>query len=138
MAPPTPITNTTLLIHARWFDLAIHPPLASARSRVTHTSMRPCPRAPDPSDRTGAALQERAGAHPASELPRVDDHLASRKDGFGHARDLPSFVRVIVHLHMMRLRRERRGLLGIENHDVGVGPRGDGAFLREHAEDLGG
>ena len=87
---------------------------------------------------TRVALQERTGPRFARELPAVDDHLAARQDGFGDARHLPSFIRVVVHLHVMRLRRQRRLLLRIEDDDVGVGARRDRAFLREHAEDLRG
>ena len=40
----------------------------------------------------------------AGELPAVDDHLPARENGFGDARHLSSFIRVVIHLHVMRLR----------------------------------
>src|SRR5262245_38306866 len=80
------------------------------------------------SSASDAALEERAGAGLAREHSAVDDDLAARDDRVADAGHFPAFVRVVVHSHVQRLRPEPLLLLRIEDDDVGVRARRDGAL----------
>src|SRR5688500_6365541 len=65
-------------------------------------------------------LQERPATGAADELSTVDDDLPARNYGVGDARHFAPFVRVVIHLHMQRLRGQHHRLFWIEDDDVGV------------------
>src|SRR5579864_1167059 len=85
-----------------------------------------------------ASLHERPRSGLAGEGPAVDDHAAARDHGLSHARDLAAFVRVVVHVHVQGLVGQPLGLVGIEDHEIGVRSRRDRALARKEAEDLRG
>src|SRR5580765_3771562 len=82
---------------------------------------------------TGCTFQERARASPSHELPVLDDHSAPRQHGVCRAGHLAPFVRVVVDVHVQRLRRERDGPVGIEHDDVGVRAWRNRAFAWKEA-----
>ena len=84
----------------------------------------------------GLAAEELAGAGAAGELIFVDDGAAAGKDSFCGALDLDAFEHGIVDAHVMCLRADDFFVIGIEEHDVGVGADGDRAFAREEAEEF--
>ena len=70
------------------------------------------------------------------ELAVLDDQPAARQHGVCRAGHLAAFVRVVVDVHVQRLRRERDRPIGIEDDDVGVRAWRNRAFARKEAEDL--
>src|SRR5262245_53944911 len=84
----------------------------------------------------GRAFEKRPLPRAPDELPVLDHQSAARQHGVGGAGHLASLVRVVVDLHVERLRRQGERAVGIENDDVGVGAWRDRALLREQAEDL--
>src|SRR2546425_8861353 len=67
-----------------------------------------------------AALDEAATPLLADELVLLDDHLAPREDDGGLALDLAALVWVVVHAHVMRLRRDRGCRPRVPDDDVGI------------------
>src|SRR5438105_12241909 len=67
------------------------------------------------------SFQKGSRAGFAGEPARVDDDLAARDHGVGHAGHFATFVRVVVDAHVQRLDAESELLLRIEDDNVGVG-----------------
>ena len=86
----------------------------------------------------GLAAEELADARAADEFAGVDDGAAAGKDGLGGAFDADAFKHGIVHAHMMGFRADDFFVIGIEDHQVGVGANGDGAFARIEAKEFCG
>src|SRR6266478_8191579 len=86
----------------------------------------------------GLAAEELAGAGAADEFAGVDDGAAAGEDGFGRAFDADALEHGIVHAHVVGLGADDFLVVGIEDHQVGVGADGDGAFARVEAEEFCG
>ena len=78
----------------------------------------------------GLAAEELAGTGAADEFAAIDDGAATGKNSFWRAFDADTFKHGIVHAHVMRFGADDFFVVGIEDHQVGVGADGDGAFAR--------
>jgi len=77
-----------------------------------------------------------AGAGAADEFAGVDDGAAAGEDGFGRTLDLDALEHGIVDAHVVGFGADDFLVVGVEDHEVGVGADGDGAFARVKAEEL--
>ena len=75
-----------------------------------------------------------AGAGAANEFAGVDDSATAGEDGFGGALCLDALEHGIVHAHVVRFGADDFLVIGIEDHQVGVGAHRDGTFARVEAE----
>ncbi len=79
-----------------------------------------------------------AGAGAAYEFAGLDDGAAAGEDGFGGAFDLDAFKHGIVNAHVVGFRAYDFFVIGIEDHEVGVGTNGDGALAGVETEEFCG
>ena len=86
----------------------------------------------------GLAAEELAGAGAANEFSGVDDGAAAGENGFGRALDADALEHGVVHAHVVSFRAYRFFVVGIEDHQIGVGADSDGAFARVEAKKFGG
>ena len=84
------------------------------------------------------AAEELAGAGVADEFTGVNDGTAAREDGFGRALDADALEHGIVHAHVVGFGADDFFVIGIEDHQVGIGADGDRAFARIEAEEFCG
>src|SRR5258708_31593812 len=84
------------------------------------------------------AAEELAGAGAADEFGSVDDGAAAGENGLGSALDADALEHGIVHAHVVGLGADDFFVIGIEDHQVGVGADGDGAFARVKPEEFCG
>src|SRR5262249_27539696 len=83
-------------------------------------------------------LEKRTRTSLPEELILLDDDLPAGKNGFHFSCDFSALERVVVDSHVMRLGGEDVLLLGVEDHDVGVGSWCDRSLFGKEPEDLGG
>ena len=86
----------------------------------------------------GLAAKELAGAGAADEFAEFDDGAAAGEDGLRCAFDLDALEHGIVDAHVVGFGADDFFVIGIEDHQVGVGAHGDGAFARIEAEEFCG
>src|SRR6266545_7974144 len=80
------------------------------------------------------APQEPARAFRAHEVPVLDDVLPPQENRADFPRDVPAFVRAVVHGAVQVLGVRRPCDAWIEDDDVSVAAHGDGALLRVQPE----
>src|SRR5262249_28736730 len=80
---------------------------------------------------------ESPGARFAFELAIFHDHLSPRQHSLGDALHTPSFIRAVIHAHMMGRRADRLFAVRIEDHYIGVRADGNRALLRKQSKNLG-
>src|SRR3954447_22949294 len=86
--------------------------------------------------REHAALREAPVPGPRQDLPVIEDDHSTAERLTGRPGYLLSCPEVVVDVHERCLRREHVLARGIEDHDVRIGSRGEGALARIEAEDL--
>jgi len=84
------------------------------------------------------AAEELAGAGAADEFADFDDGAAPGENGFGGAFDFDALEHGIVDAHVVSLRANDFFMVWIEDHQVGIGADGDGAFARIEAKEFCG
>src|SRR2546422_1873476 len=84
----------------------------------------------------GLAAEELAGAGAADEFAGLDDGAAAGKDGFGRAFDADALEHGIVDAHVVCFGADDFFVVGIEDHQVGVRPDGNGSFAGVEAKEF--
>src|SRR5262245_30787248 len=85
----------------------------------------------------GGPLDKFAHAGLSDEPARLYENVASKQNDIGCARDLGSLVEVVVRLRVLVGGGDQVPPVGIEDHDVRVGPGRDRAFAGVQPEELG-
>src|SRR5262245_35973598 len=88
------------------------------RTRITHSNAEPL------------ALHKLARALFAFPLAVLHQYPPTREHHAWHARHFHALVEVVVGVLMLFGRGDRKGLVGIPQHNIGVGTRRDHALLR--------
>src|SRR5579862_7228999 len=91
----------------------------------------------DSSDSTvSSALEELATAGLSKEFVSINDDLAARDHGSGHASHLDPFEHGVIHTHVVGFRADGVLTLGIKDDQIGVTADRDGSFSRVQAKQL--
>lgn len=84
------------------------------------------------------AVEELAAAGVADESTVARGNLAADGDDVRAAFDFPAFKGAVIDIHMMRLRGNFAAIIGVINHQVGVGTGLYGAFAGKKSKEFGG
>src|SRR5882724_5859209 len=82
----------------------------------------------------GLSAEELAGTGTAYKFAGVDNGAAAGENSLWRALGLDAFEHRIVHAHVVGFGADDFFVIGIEDHQVGVGAHGDGALSRVEAE----